>query len=118
MDGGIGLGRAELRVLEGVQLGAGLPPVGASADLGGVATEVPQRIVPLRRSYRRPGGPRRETSRRTISVLGTDHDSAAASPGIEVVPKDLSVAIACCRSSGAGRDQKGSRTKRGGRGMG
>ena len=31
-----------------------------------------------------------------------------------MVPSDCRVAIACCRSSGAGRDQKGSRTERGG----
>jgi CheY-like chemotaxis protein len=51
-------------------------------------------------------------------VWGTVHDSAAASPGTDVVPSDFSVAIACCRSSGAGRDQKGSRTERGGPGPG
>ena len=79
---------------------------------------MPQRIVPVRLSYTRPGGPRRLSSRRTFSVRGTDHDNAAASPGTEVVPSDWSVAIACCRSSGAGRDQKVSRTERAGPPMG
>jgi hypothetical protein len=87
---------------------------GDGTDRAVGAADVPQRTVAVRTSYTTPEDPPRKTSRSTFSVLGTDQERAAARPGMDVEPSDLSVAIACCRSSGAGRDQKGSRTERGG----
>jgi hypothetical protein len=98
----------------------GLDPgrgVDGEGRVGGAAWD-PHRIVPVRTSYTRPDGPWRNSSRNTFSVWGIVHERAAARPGTDVVPSDWRVAIACCRSSGAGRDQKGSRTERGGPAMG
>jgi len=110
----VGSDRAGPRAAERAQLGPG-PPVGwGGGGRAGGEVGTPQRIVPVRASLTRPAGPRRESSRSTFSVRGMDQESAAARPGTDVVPSDVRVAIACCRSSGVGRDQKGSRTNRGG----
>lgn len=118
IDGRPGAGRAGSRGMELAPAGWGFSgEAGGHGRVGGVvggAGEGPQRIVPVRISYARPAGPCRSSSPSTCSVCGTVHERAAARPGTDVVPSDLRAAIACCRSSGAGRDQNGSRTERGG----
>ena len=108
--------RGAARAAETVQFVLGIGSGGGGEGRGAGPTGVPHRMVPVRGSYTRPGGPCRTSSFSTFWVRGTDQERAAARPGTEVVPRDLRVAIACCRSSGAGRDQKGSRTERGGPG--
>jgi hypothetical protein len=80
---------------ERAQLGLEFVAVEGGGERGAGAAGGAQPIVPVRASYTRPGGPFRDSSRSTFSVRGTDHDRAAARPGMEVVPSDFRVAIAC-----------------------